>query len=49
MGQCSGMTPDEVTRIGWSSDESSVVCQSLPRTGEAEMRPEQAAEKGVMR
>src|SRR5919204_2543684 len=26
------MTPDEVTlRIGWSSDESSVACQSLPR------------------
>jgi hypothetical protein len=37
------------TRIGRSSDESSVVCQSLPRTGEAEMRPEQVAEKGVMR
>src|SRR5262245_48799746 len=28
-----------------SSDEVSVVCQSLPRTGPGEMRPEQAAER----
>ena len=24
-------------------------CQNLPRTGEAELRPERAAEKGVVR
>jgi hypothetical protein len=29
--------------------KSSVARQSLPRTGEVEMRPEQAAEKGVVR
>jgi hypothetical protein len=29
--------------------ESSVACQSVLRTGEAEMRPEQVAEKGVVR
>jgi hypothetical protein len=50
LGQCFGMTPEEVRLDVAEADEFSLVCQShWARVRSRGERPEQASEKGVVR